>query len=406
MQNLNFFMFGKTNHIFNNDYSILKIKIYLILTVVIFASLLSLSCNQISTKSNNTNLIYTSTPETSVFHNEQYSYTVTFEGEEGEVAIAIEHSPGWLSFDNHSQILFGIATGDNLGSHSVRISVSDNNETVYQNFSIEVSLKRISEGPWIGHFPYNWFHDGQPLIGENSIIYSDAASDDAKQATSERVENAFIDIKMKFNITNNDVLTFMTNNQKIDIYANRFNTEYNGGFTYNSGAIVISPDSPRFRPNAGWCANMVEHEMMHVMEYLLEGGRRLILSEVWFREGIADYYAENDEITTKSEMEDWLTTRSSLPGGGNPIKIHEWEDFPSEVAINNEQGLWYPMFELAVRYLLDENGQGKSMVDVKNMFIDMDVSEYPFPVAFELNMDLSVQYFEENFWSIMDSYLH
>ena len=250
-------MFGKTNHIFNNNCSIIKIKIYSILTGAIFVSLLSFSCNQTFTKSNNTNFLFTSIPETSVFHNEQYSYTVTFEGEDGEVIIAIENIPDWLSFDNNSQVLSGIATGDNLGIHAIRISISDDVETVYQNFNIEVSLKRVGGGPWIGHFPYNWQHDGKPLVGENSIIYSDAASDDAKQSTYERVETAFSDIKIQFNITNNNVFTFMTSNQKIDIYANRFNAEYGGGFTYNTGAIAVSPDSPRYRPNEGWCVNMV-----------------------------------------------------------------------------------------------------------------------------------------------------
>ncbi|MFC1785029.1 hypothetical protein ACFL0J_05305 [Candidatus Neomarinimicrobiota bacterium] len=385
----------------------MKIK-YLLISI--FANLVifpTLSCSVDVTNSNHsTDLGITSIPGNNVYHNEQYLYTIVTEGGQGEIKCEIITAPIWLEYNNDSQTLSGIATADNLGIHRVRISISDNRETIYQNYNIEVSLKMVSGGPWIGHFPHDWYHDGQPLIGENSIIYSDAASDDAKQSIYERVEAAFSDIKIQCNITNNNVFTFMTSNQKIDIYANRFNTEYGGGFTYNTGAIVVSPDSPFYRPNTGWCINMVEHEMMHVMEYLLEGGRRLILSEVWFREGIADYYAGNDEITNKNEMNNWLTIRSLLPGGGNPIKIHLWEDFPDEVENNNGQGLWYPMFELAVRYLLSESGGERSMVDVKNMFIDMDINEYSFPEAFELNMGIPLKHFEDNFWEIMDNFLY
>ncbi|MFH1218975.1 MAG: hypothetical protein V1694_00780 [Candidatus Eisenbacteria bacterium] len=46
---------------------------------------------------------------------------------------------------------------------------------------------------------------------------------------------------------------------------------------------------------------VVEHEMTHEFEFLLDG-ERLLFSEVWFREGIADHYAGNHAITSVAQL--------------------------------------------------------------------------------------------------------
>ena len=190
----------------------------------------------------------------------------------------------------------------------------------------------------------------------------------------------------------------------MDIYANRLNTEYYGGWAYHGGAIMLSYDHPGYLPNVPWCANEIEHEMMHVVETLIEGSGWL-RTDVWFREGIADYYAGSNEIATLDDLNAWLATRQSLPGGGNPIKVHIWEDFPDEVAAINGQGRWYPMFELAVSYLMDQAGLERSYEDVKKLFFAVAGNGQPFSQALETHFGISLVEFEDRFFELIVPFL-
>jgi hypothetical protein len=206
-----------------------------------------------------------------------------------------------------------------------------------------------SGGSWTSHTPYQWTHDGKPLVGKNCIIYSDAAKEEAKLFISEKAEFSFTNLKDLLQVDDNNIFVFPSGTNKLDFYANRFNLEYQGGFAYYGGALVISPDSPMYRPLEGWCANQVRHEMMHEIEYLIEARPPSLMTDVWFREGLADYFAGNRVITNVEKLNAWLAARITLPGAGNPVKIHNWNDFPSQVQQAKSQGLWYPMFELELK---------------------------------------------------------
>ena len=68
-------------------------------------------------------------------------------------------------------------------------------------------------------------------------------------------------------------------------------------------------------------------------------------------------------------------------------------------------GEYYPMFRLAVRYLLDDAGQGKSFNDVKNMYIDMH-STVNFRSSFESYLGISVEYYENHFFELIATFLN
>jgi len=143
---------------------------------------------------------------------------------------------------------------------------------------------------------------------------------------------------------------------------------------------------------------------MHVIETLLEGSDHLG-ADVWFREGIADYFAKNAGITSRQEPEAWLASRRSLPGGGNPIAIHLWDDFPEAVTAANAQGSWYAMFEVAVRYLMSESGLGRTYGDVKRLFRAMAGGATPFRDAFEIHMGIPLSRFEDEFSLRIEAFL-
>jgi hypothetical protein len=380
-------------------------NIYNLISSILIITLSSQGCQWINPAEEDKSFLYfTSTPATSVFHNDAYFYKISAKGRTQVLTFNPVILPGWLQFKCDSQTLSGTATADNLGSHHVRISVSDKFETVNQDFDIKVELRKVGGGSWTIQTPYHWTHDGKPLAGENCIVYSDAAKDEAKLFISDKAENSFRELKELLQINNNDIFVFPSGTHKLDFYANRFNLEYQGGFAYYGGALVISPDSPMYRPLEGWCANQIEHEMMHEIEYLIEARPPSLMTDVWFREGLADFYAGNTVITDVGKLNAWMASRITLPGEGNPVTIHSWNDFPSQVQQEKTQGLWYPVFELAVRYILDNKGYGRSMTDIKELFLDLR-STNSFSLSFEMMTGTSLVNFESNFFNLIIPFL-
>jgi len=349
-------------------------------------------------------LSFTSTPATTALHNEEYRYPVSAQGGAAALRFSAPTLPDWLTFDTATHILSGTATADRFGEHSVVLSVSDAVATATQSFTVTVSLHEVPGGSWVGHFPYDWPHDGHPLVGATCDVYSDAVDDNVKAAYLARAEADIAELVAAMEMEPATQFHFPPGRSKIDLYVNRLHTEYGGGFTYHGGAIVLAPDHPNFRPGQGWCVNQVEHELMHVVETLIDGSDYLD-ADVWFREGIADYFAGNAEITSVEELDAWLAPRSALPGGGNPIQIHLWDDFPDAVTHANAQGSWYVMFELAVRYLMSERGLGRSYPDVRDLFLDMGGGASPFRTAFEAHIGIGLTEFEEEFFQRVRTYL-
>ena len=69
-------------------------------------------------------------------------------------------------------------------------------------------------------------------------------------------------------------------------------------------------------------------------------------------------------------------------------------------------GEYYPLFHLAVKYLLDDRGMGKNLSDVKNMFSLLAENETDFSEAFEIHMGISLSEFKESFFERMSTYLN
>ena len=67
-------------------------------------------------------------------------------------------------------------------------------------------------------------------------------------------------------------------------------------------------------------------------------------------------------------------------------------------------GEYYPMFSLAVHYLLEPEGYAKSLEEVKEIFSDMKGGQW-FVIAFEEHMGLSLATFESEFYDRIYVYL-
>jgi hypothetical protein len=265
----------------------------------------------------------------------------------------------------------------------------------------------VDEGQWISDIPFTYSqlgtehtlpHDNRIYESANFLIFSDASSDIVKRTMSRMAETSLVELKQAFNISSSAELGIVDQKSKIKIYANRYQNYTQRFFAF--GFIIYSIDSPNnaFGENYN---RLVKHELMHVFQHLLGLGLNGYddWPEVWFTEGIAEFMVGGvfTTFTNLNQVNEWLAGENHI----NPISIHLFNDYPVPF---NRIGEYYPMFELAVRYLLDEKGQGKTFSDLKNFYEALKNGD-SFNDAFESYMDISVAYYELHFFDLITGYL-
>jgi len=303
----------------------------------------------------------------------------------------------------------------NESDHILKVTSSDwryaaEARYVYANTYFEI------ETQWISGIPFRIesetiSHDDRILESNNFLTFSDASSDDVKVIYSKMAEDAFYEIKQAFEIQSSEEIGVFSNDRstKITIFSNKNLTH--DSFAFSVGFILYGLDSPFFSSWWGgdttrlreWYRREVKHETMHVVERLLGldwGPAWISWPEFWFSEGIAEYISGGSfsPIENMDQVNTWLQNPEHI----NPISIRQSTDAPVP---NSRIGEYYPMFGLAVRYLLDENGLGKTFLDVKAMYLDMLNTE-SFRTSFETYMGITVEYYEENFFDLITDFLN
>jgi hypothetical protein len=286
-----------------------------------------------------------------------------------------------------------------------------------------ITESKTEQHQWISGIPFfieneQIEHDDRILETDNFLTFSDASSDEVKIIYAQMAEKAFDEIKKSFHIQSSEELGIYRNNRntKITIYSDRYLNHDNMAFPL--GFSLIALDSPITSSWFGgdqsllqdWYRRDVKHETMHVMQWLfgLDWNSNLPWSqrwgrtwpEFWFSEGIAEYISGGafTPIENINQVNTWLQNPDHI----NPIKIRRSTDAPVPDA---RIGEYYPMFGLAVRYLFEDTGLGKSFVDVKDMYLDMRTTA-SFRESFEKNMGISVEYYEEHFFELIADFLN
>ncbi|MDH3267926.1 MAG: hypothetical protein OEM46_03630 [Ignavibacteria bacterium] len=265
----------------------------------------------------------------------------------------------------------------------------------------------VDEGQWISDIPFTYTllgtehtlpHDNRIYESANFLIFSDASSDEVKKKIARMAEKSLVELKLAFNISSSEELGIINRESKVIIFADRYQNY--SQIYFPCGIIIFSIDSPKnaFGENYN---RLVMHELMHVFQHLLGLGLDGYdyWPEVWFSEGIAEYMSGGTQgtITNMNQVNEWFADEAHI----NPISIHKFNDYAGPY---NRRGEYYPMFELAVRYLLDERGQGKTLLDLKNLYEALK-NNTPFDDAFESNMGMSITYYESHFYELISEYL-
>jgi len=262
-----------------------------------------------------------------------------------------------------------------------------------------------NSGSWF-QTGFEWPHDGEPFESDNFVIYSDGAGDDARQDLAQLAEEALSEIKQLFEIDNNDIFLYPSGQENIDIYTYklRFPRDW-GGWGYYGGFLIYSLDHPG-RQELGHTAPemyipVITHELTHVVQSLLIGDDNPRLVDVWLTEGLAEAVSGGTAGSRITDLDQMNELRQKYGSSLNPIKMHLYE-YPDVDGIIFYY--YYPMFQLAVEYLVDVNGHGKSFNDIKNLFMDVSVG-VPFPTAFENRFGMSLLEYEVQFFDLMSDYL-
>lgn len=250
-----------------------------------------------------------------------------------------------------------------------------------------------------------WPHDGNPYESANFTVYGDTSSIQARMGLASIAEGVLTDLKSQFEILNNDLFVFPADQTKIHLYAFKsYNPTQWGGQGFWGGMLIYSLDHPQ-RSAAGLTeigsyTRLVTHEITHVIQGLLIGSIHTYSTHTWFEEGLGELISSlNPErsITNLTELNNLTAKYGEL----NPIAIHN-DIYPAIEGV--AQNYYYPMFELTMRYLLDAQGLGHSLLDVKQVFLDMR-GGMSFSDAFQSNFGLSVVDFEAEYFLRIRQYL-
>jgi hypothetical protein len=293
---------------------------------------------------------------------------------------------------------------------------SSNNRYAAQAVYVYANTYFVLETQWTSGIPFRMGyrtipHDDRILESNHFLTFSDASSDDVKIIYSKMAEDAFFELKQDYAVQSSEELGVFSNDSstKITIFSNK-NLADKSGEAFPIGFYFIALDSPGIADDwfggdevwlREWYRRTVKHECMHVMQWLfgLESNSGVPWPEYWFSEGIAEYISGGSftPIETWDQVIAWLQDQDHI----NPVSVLRYNSSPVD---QSRIGEYYPLFGLAVRYLLDEKGLGKTFLDVRAMYLDMNNTKN-FRISFERYMGITVEYYEENFFNLIADFL-
>jgi hypothetical protein len=150
---------------------------------------------------------------------------------------------------------------------------------------------------------------------------------------------------------------------------------------------------------------------MHVVEALLKGRDVArtpvpIRVHMWFSEGLGEAVSGGTSGPVIRDLTH-LNRLTEEYGRLSPVAFRTDADVgePSDSQVTSAYvNYHYPIHQLAVEYLMDPDGLGKSPHDVVAIFTDIG-DGMSFAGAFAHRTEMSLEEYEERFFDLMDGYL-
>ena len=307
-----------------------------------------------------------------------------------------EVSVSWRIGTGPEQILKASLANDNTAVNAVY---------VYANSRLSSAVS-WTQGLFFYAMGRLYPHDQRILESAHFLVFSDGSSDDVKVIYAKMAEESLAELFETFAVESTDVLSldFADSGSKIKIFSIK-DANYDT-VAFRFGFILFGQDSTNYQHGGYddfWFRREVKHETMHVLQWLFgldpQGRVSEPWPEVWFTEGIAEHIS-GGVFAPIANLGQWEQWRSSSDHA-NPVAIHQWADFTIPYGRTGE---YYPAFSLAVRYLLDSRGVGKTPLDVKAMYADM-VSSGSFAEPFARMCGMTVEEYENHFPELIADYL-
>jgi len=255
-----------------------------------------------------------------------------------------------------------------------------------------------------GEYAYN--HDCYTYVSEHFTVYSDGSSMESKQQLSEISEEVFSQLVDEFCIINIEKELQFTEDYTYYIYAEKYIEPiqamgFRNGFFIGAIDCITIPNYPQIY----WYRSIVKHELIHTFQFTLTNCLKNSLCPewlgFWFREGQAHLMSDAGDdtyITSLEQFYEWY----DVEGHVNPISIHRWSDFPDTSLYRD----YYCIFATSYAYLVDTtNGYGADIKDIKELFQLMK-NGYGFEEAFQISLGISVDWYRDNFFTLMEDYLN
>jgi hypothetical protein len=260
--------------------------------------------------------------------------------------------------------------------------------------------------PWVERSGFDWSHDGQPLVTPHFVIYSDAASEVERKKLALGVELFLARLTALLNIDSTRSDWWPDTSSRFSVYLNRTHPEVPGGYAFPGGMILVSPDASFFahvRPGA--YGKLVTHELVHVITLAI-GYNPVNQPPIWFREGFAEYCSgpRSSDIRTVARLDSLVGDLGHDPQKWNPLQIKTVGDYPEEIMRERYEGRYYPLFEVAVRYLVETRTPQGSPSGLLGVFERMGVGER-FSTSLAATVGLSGAEFEQDFFSLTRAWL-
>jgi hypothetical protein len=260
----------------------------------------------------------------------------------------------------------------------------------------------VDSGSWY-RTGFHWPHDGNPYESGNVIVYSDAASLEARRTLAEIAEGLWATLVVDFEIDPATMFKWPPGQTKLHIYAYRDHfVDWFGGKGYYGGLLMYSLDHPIRNTELGGYTRVVTHELMHATEGLLKGTENPKIVDVWLTEGIAEFVSGGTSHSGNITSLAMLDSLVAVHGEINPIAMHYYEDFPY-LGLGYEY--LYAMFELSVRYLLDADGLAVPKSRVRDALLDAGEGAL-FTASFEEKFGIGLQQYEDEFWDRIRAFLN
>lgn len=128
----------------------------------------------------------------------------------------------------------------------------------------------VDEGSW--YVRNAWPHDGNPIESTNFVVYSDAASVEARHEVATVAEDVWAELVDELSI-DPGMLRYPEGRDKIGIYAYHDHKPQDwGGRAYYGGLLVWSPDHDQRQTGNNRLSPVLKHELVHVIQWLITGG--------------------------------------------------------------------------------------------------------------------------------------